>query len=95
MNEAFCPHFKIFFVMENSSVAIQEMVLKMNLYLDNELPTEARCQLLKDIDENPTYQEIWQKEQSFRTFLKSNLTRRKPSSNFLENLRSKIQNDLS
>jgi len=81
--------------MENSSVSIQEMVIKMNLYLDNELPTEACSQLLKDIDENPTYQQIWQQEQSFRIFLKSNLTRRKPSSNFLENLRSKIQNDLS
>jgi len=81
--------------MENSSVSIQEIVLKMNLYLDNELPTEASCQLLKDINENPTYQQLWQQEQSFRIFIKSNLPRRKPSSSFLENLRSNIQKDLS
>jgi len=81
--------------MENSSVSIQEMVQKMNMYLDNELPSEASCQLLKDIDENPTYQQLWQQEQSFRSFLKSNLTRHKPSSSFLEGLKSKIKNDLS
>lgn len=84
-----------FVVMENSSVTISEMVQKMNQYLDNELPTEASCQLLKDIDENPTYQQIWQQEQTFRTFLKSNITRRKPSSSFLENLKSQITKDLS
>ena len=84
-----------FVVMENSSVTISEMVQKMNQYLDNELPTEASCQLLKDIDENPTYQQIWQQEQTFRTFLKSKITRRKPSSSFLENLKSQITKDLS
>ena len=81
--------------MENSSRSIQEIVQKVNLYLDNELPTEACSQLLKDINENPTYQQIWQQEQSFRNFLKTNITRHKPSSSFLEDLKSKISNDLS
>ena len=82
-----------FLNMDNSASTFQEILRKINLCLDNELPHEAKTELLKAIDENPTYKDLWQQEESFRNFLKTNIPRHKPPTVFLESLKEQIKNE--
>jgi len=64
-----------------------DIVQQCNMYLDNEMPKETAIQFLKALNDNPEYSEILHKEKSFRNFLKSNLSRHKPSGAFLKKLK--------
>lgn len=74
---------------------LSDIIKKVNLYLDNELPIEAHSQLLNDINSNPNYSQVLQGEKNFRNFLKTNITRQEPSDQFLQDLREKIKPFLS
>jgi len=69
----------------------QELVKKVNMYLDNELSKEAERELLREIKMNPTYLEILSKEQSFREFIKSKVHRRKVSPALIQSIKDKIK----
>ena len=74
---------------------LRDIIQKVNLYLDNELPTEAQSQLFKDIHANPSYNQILEKEKDFRKFLKSNISKQKPSDQLLKSLQAKIKAKIS
>jgi len=69
----------------------QELVKKVNMYLDNELSKEAERDLLREIKTNPTYLEVLSKEQSFREFIKSKVHRRKVSPALIQSIKDKIR----
>lgn len=69
----------------------QELVKKVNMYLDNELSKEAERDLLREIKTNPAYLEILSKEQSFREFIKSKVHRRKVSPALIQSIKDKIR----
>jgi len=68
----------------------QELVKKVNMYLDNELSKEAERDLLREIKTNPAYLEVLSKEQSFREFIKSKVHRRKVSPALIQSIKNKI-----
>lgn len=69
----------------------QDLVKKVNMYLDNELTKEAERDLLKEIQSNPAYLEVLSKEKSFREFIKSRVHRRKVSPSLIQSIKEKIQ----
>lgn len=69
---------------------IQELVRKVNMYLDNELSPDAERTLLREIQSNPAYMEILSKEKSFREFIKSRVQRKKVSPALIQSIKSKI-----
>lgn len=68
----------------------QELVKKVNMYLDNELSKDAERDLLREIKTNPAYLEVLSKEQSFRDFIKSKVHRRKVSPALIQSIKNKI-----
>lgn len=71
----------------------QELVTKVNMYLDNELSKDAERELLREIKQNPVYLEVLSKEQSFREFIKSKVHRRKVSPALIQSIKDKIRVD--
>lgn len=69
----------------------QELVRKVNMYLDNELTKEAERELLQEIKQNPAYLELLSKEQSFREFIKSKVHRKKVSPVLIQSIKDKIK----
>ena len=69
----------------------QDLVRKVNMYLDNELPKDAERELLREIKQNPVYLEVLSKEQSFREFIKSKVHRRKISPALIDSIKNKIR----
>lgn len=69
----------------------QELIKKVNMYLDNELSKEAERELLLDIKQNPLYFEVLSKEKSFREFIKSRVHRRKVSPALIQSIKDKIR----
>ncbi|MEM1319183.1 MAG: hypothetical protein AAGG75_02945 [Bacteroidota bacterium] len=69
----------------------QELVRKVNMYLDNELSKEAERDLLREIKTNPAYLEVLSKEKSFREFIKSRVHRRKVSPALIQSIKEKIR----
>jgi hypothetical protein len=69
----------------------QDLVNKVNMYLDNELTKEAERTLLREIQQNPAYLEVLSKEKSFREFIKSRVQRRKVSPTLIQSIKDKIR----
>lgn len=69
----------------------QELVKKVNMYLDNELSKEAERDLLYEIQQNPVYLELLSKEQNFREFIRSKVQRRKVSPALINSIKEKIR----
>lgn len=69
----------------------QDLVAKVNMYLDNELSKEAERDLLKELKQNPMYHEVLSKEQSFREFIKSKVQRKKVSPSLIQSIKEKIR----
>ena len=69
----------------------QELVKKVNMYLDNELTKEAERDLLHEIQQNAVYLELLSKEQNFREFIRSKVQRRKVSPALINSIKEKIR----
>lgn len=69
---------------------MQELIKRVNMYLDNELSSKEENQLLREIQSNPKYMAVLSKERSFRDFIKSKLQRRKVSPTLISSIKSKI-----
>lgn len=69
----------------------QELVKKVNMYLDNELNKESEMELLSEIKQNPLYRDVLSKERSFREFIKSKVHRRSVSPALIQSIKDKIR----
>ncbi len=69
----------------------QELVRKVNMYLDNELSKEAEMDLLSEIKLNPLYRDVLSKEKTFRDFIKSKVHRRTVSPALIQSIKDKIR----
>ncbi|MEL6635168.1 MAG: hypothetical protein AAFW73_02395 [Bacteroidota bacterium] len=69
----------------------QDLIRKVNMYLDNELSKEAEMALLQEIKQNPLYLEVLSKEKSFREFIKSKVHRRRVSPALIQSIKDKIR----
>lgn len=73
----------------------QELTRRMSMFLDNELSKEAELELIKEIQQNPSFKELLSKEKSFREFLKSRVTRRPVSPALIDSIKDKIRTSAS
>lgn len=70
---------------------LQWVVERIQLYLDNELSQAEASELLDELHANPAYLEIFNKEQSFRAFIKSHIDKRKPSPDLIQSIKDRIK----
>lgn len=71
----------------------QDLTNKVNMYLDNALSSEDATQLLNQMQDNPSFNEILVKEKSFRKLIKNNVPRRKVSKDVIQGIMRKISTD--
>lgn len=71
----------------------QELKNKVNMYLDNALSNEDATQFLNQMQDNPSFNKILEKEQSFRKLIKNNVPRRKVSDDLIKGIMRKISTD--
>ena len=64
---------------------------RVNLYLDGAMNQEAADNFRSDLNKNPVIVEAFQHEQSFRDLLKNSVHRRTASPNLIQNIKDKIR----
>lgn len=69
----------------------QDLVKKVTMYLDNELPRNEERQLLKEIQSDPNYMELLKREKSFKDFIKRKVQRRQVSPALVQSIKDRIQ----
>ncbi len=69
----------------------QELVKKVTMYLDNELPRDEERKLLKEIQSDPNYMELLKREKSFKDFIKRKVQRRQVSPALVQSIKTRIQ----
>ncbi len=69
----------------------QELFRKVNMYLDNEVPHEAKHELLREIKSNPASLEMLSKERNFREFIRERASCRKVSPDLIQSIKEKIR----
>lgn len=67
-----------------------DFVSRVNMYLDNELSSEAQEQFLKDVNSNPSFSKIFEKEKSFKQLLQNNIARKSVSPDLIQRIKDKI-----
>ena len=68
----------------------QEVIQKVTMYLDNELSAHDEKELLRQIQANPSYFKILDREKSFRALVKNQLQRRAPSPALVRSIKEKV-----
>lgn len=63
---------------------------RVNMYLDNELTKQEERELLLEIKSNPLLMEFFNKEKSFREFIRNKVNRQKVSPALIQNIKEKI-----
>ena len=71
----------------------KDLTNKVNMYLDNALSSEDESQLLNQMQDNTSFNEILVKEKSFRKLIKNNVPRRKVSKDVIQGIMRKISTD--
>ncbi len=74
-----------------SDTKLQQLIGKINLFLDNGLSEAEETELLREIQSNPAYLQILSREQSFREFIKTKIHRRKPSPALIQSIKERIK----
>jgi hypothetical protein len=64
---------------------------KINLYFDNELDNDDQKSLMSKVDGDPACSKLFNKEKSFRDFIKNNVKRPTVSPEFIRDLKDRIQ----
>lgn len=64
---------------------------QINLFLDNELPSEDHQQLMTRMESDPRCTKIYNTEKNFRDFVKNNVKRPSVTQDFIQNLKERIR----
>jgi|JI7StandDraft_1071085.scaffolds.fasta_scaffold10676_2 hypothetical protein len=70
--------------------SVKSLRHQINLFLDNELPTEQKEDLIKVIESSPKSQKIMENEKIFRDFVKTNFKRPEVSQDFVQSIKNSI-----
>lgn len=71
----------------NTGMSLKKQI---NLFLDNELPTEDHQALMHRVESDPRTNKIFNREKDFRDFVKNNVKRPSVSPVFIQNLKERI-----
>ena len=77
--------------MGNLHSNMDEIQKRVTLYFDNALGETERSELLKQVDLDPKCSKLFNKEKTFREFLKDNVRRPDVSSDLIQNIKNKIR----
>ena len=77
--------------MGNLHSNMDEIQKRVTLYFDNALGETERGELLKQVDLDPKCSKLFNKEKTFREFLKDNVRRPDVSSDLIQNIKNKIR----
>ena len=64
---------------------------RVSLYFDNALSEEDQRDLMNLVNNDPRCSKVFNKEKSFREFIKTNVKRPQVSSDFIQAIRDKIR----
>lgn len=64
---------------------------RINLYFDNALSSDDEKDLMKEVSHNPKCNKLFQKEKTFRNFLKNNVTRPSVSPDLIQSIKDRIR----
>ena len=67
-----------------------EIQNRVSLYFDNALGDTEKVELLNEVDCDPKYSKIFEKEQNYRNFIKNNITRPTVSSDLIKSIKDSI-----
>lgn len=70
---------------------IDEFRQQVSLYFDNELSREDEKKFLKKVNDDPKCGKVFNKEKSFRDFIKSNVTRPAVSPDLIQTIKNKVR----
>lgn len=70
---------------------MDEIHKRVTLYFDNALGENERTELLQQVGQDPKYTKLFNKERTFREFLKDNVRRPDVSSDLIQNIKNKIR----
>lgn len=63
---------------------------QVSLYLDNRLNDDSSENLMKAVDEDPTCNQLYSQEKTFRDFVKNNVKRPSAPSELIKNIKNSI-----
>lgn len=63
---------------------------RVAMFLDNELDKDEQKNLLLEIEKNEQFQSLLNREQSFKTYVKSHISRRNVSPALIQSIKEKI-----
>ncbi|MBC7884867.1 MAG: hypothetical protein H7X99_05295 [Saprospiraceae bacterium] len=72
----------------NNGMSLKKQI---NLFLDNELPSEDQMNLMHKVESDPRCNKIFNREKDFREFVRNNVKRPSVSPGFIQNLKDRIQ----
>lgn len=72
----------------NNGMSLKKQI---NLYLDNQLPTQEATDFKVRVEDNLRGQKMLQSEIQFREYIRTNVKRPSVSQGFIENLMTRIQ----
>lgn len=78
--------------MENSN-NFNEFQRNIHLYLDQALNDEDQQKMMEQVQQNPDFPQMINKERNFRTFLKNKVKRSSVSSDLIHSIISRIKMD--
>ena len=70
---------------------LRQLRQRIDMYLDNELPNEECQSLLQKVQTDPKCNQIFNKEKSFREYIKTNVKRPAVSPDFVQSIRDRIR----
>ena len=70
---------------------IEEFRQQVNLYFDHELSKDDEQQLLKKVSDDPKCSKVFNKEKSFRDFIKTNVIRPAVSPDLIQTIKDKVR----
>lgn len=77
--------------MREHQPANDDVLQRVNLYLDGAMTQEAAAHFRSEMNQNPVVNEALHHEQSFRDLLKNSVHRRKASPNLIQHIKDKIR----
>ena len=69
----------------------QDLKQRVDLYFDNALSKDDENDLLKRVDDDPRCSKIFNKEKSFRDYIKNNVKRPSVSADFVKSIKDRIK----
>ena len=70
---------------------IQDLRQKIDLYFDNALPPKDQEELMMKVHQDPRCSKMFNKEKTFRDFIKNNVKRTSVSPDIIQSIRDSIR----